>query len=376
MNVQCGGLMKIGKTIQLAFTIGCLITLTAGTCAWSATPAAAPAVTEASIAKDLALLENRFFSRQYASDPTDKRVERLELLVFGGVQDGDLSARWARLNKAIAARPAQAAKDAAPAGQKAGADGDKAGAAAGAGSGSSQYPVLNTLEWRALKKTFANESLDDRLGRLEKKLFGQDAPGMAYVDRVDRLKKTLGIGVAAAAPSGPLGPAPRARSRNLPDTSLDSFVSPFGGFGRRGGEQIYGDEGTYGSPDDRAFGGGLQMNPFTFGFGTPAINGAFNQLFADMQRQMSEINRLGPGTWTLDPKTGEWVEQESGRHVKPDAPTTPHVRPKFGGSVTPPKLRSTPILPTPKRQVFPYDFGGGSKNGDSALPPYADPNSI
>src|SRR5690606_33228046 len=91
------------------------------------------------------------------------------------------------------------------------------GAASGSSGGhagtesSSQYPVLNTLEWRALKKTYPSESIDARLARMEKKLFGMDSPAMAYVDRVDRLKRTLGIGMTAAVPRGPKGPAPKAR---------------------------------------------------------------------------------------------------------------------------------------------------------------------
>ena len=351
------GVMKIGKTIQLAFTIGCFVALSVGGSAWSATPAAAPAVGEASIVKDLALLENRFFSRQYANDPTDKRIERLELLVFGGAQDGDLVGRWSRLNKAIVSRPAQAAESAAkpaPTATK-----EKAGAP----EQSAKYPALNTLEWRALKKTYADESLDARLGRLEKKLFGQEAPGMAYVDRVDRLKKTLGVGITAAAPTGPVGPPPRARGRS---GSVDSFMAPFG---VGSGIQIYGDEGT--DETDHAFGGGMKMNPFTFGFGSPAINGAFNQLFADMQRQMSDMERLGPGSWTLDPKTGEWVEQNSGKRVKPNGMHVPGATmiPR-SGAISPKK----PTSPLPRRQL-PFEFGGNSK-GDSALPPYADPNSI
>jgi hypothetical protein len=329
--------MKIGKTTQLAFTIGiCAVTMFAGV-AGSAAPVAPSAITEASIAKDLAMLENRFFSRQYANDPSEKRVERLELLVFGATQDGDLSQRWSRLNKAIASRAAKPVIKSAPG----------AGPVQKEADSSTQYPVLNTLEWRALKQTFPKETLDGRLARLEKKLFGQDAPGMPYVDRVERLSKTLGIGVTAAVPTGPTGPAPKARPRN---NGLEEYMY------KGGGDHIYGDEGTIGP-----------LPGIGFGFGGSPMNGAFAQLFADMNKQMAEMDRLGPGAWTLDPTTGMWVEQFSGKQVKPSeaAPRS--------------QLPSPRILPKPtfpRRQMSPFNFGGPSNGTPGGLPPYTDPNSI
>lgn len=322
--------MKIGKTTQIAFTIAIsALTLFVGSTA-SAAPAAAPAVTEASIAKDLALLENRFFSHQYANDPTDKRLERLELLVYGATQGGSLPERWARLNKSIATRSqTPIAKSAPSSGEK-------------APESSTQYPVLNTLEWRALKQTYPKESLDQRLGRMEKKLFGQDAPGMAYVDRVDRLKKTLGIGITAAAPSGPTGPAPKARPRSM------GGIQDFSDF------NFGGDDGLM-SP----------MAPFAFGFGNSAMNGAFAQMFADMNKQMAEMEKLGPGSWVFDPKTGMWVEQFTGKQVKPDG--TP------GPKSFAPKAAPKRVLPAPRQ--FNFNFGTG-RDTTNALPPYTDPNSI
>lgn len=226
------------KTIRLALTISMLIgTLAASLPAFSAPQSPAAVVSEQTIIKELPVLEDRFFSRQYANDPTDKRLERLELLVFGATQGGTLDERYGRLKKSIAARTEAAAKI----------SGDKPETA-------SQYPVLNTLEWKALKKTFPSENLDQRLARVEKKLFGQESPGMPYVDRVDRLKRTLGIGVTAAMPTGPIGPAPKARPRGQ---SLDSF--------------LYGDEAMLDGTN---------------------LNGAFAQMFAEMNRQMAEMDQL------------------------------------------------------------------------------------
>lgn len=325
------------QTIRNSLTIGLCVLAVTSIPALSLPAATTGIVSEQILTKDLGLLENRFFSRQYANDPVEKRLERLELLVFGSTQDGTLEQRWGRLNKSIANRAAAEAKEKSASANNVG--GTKTP------DTSSQYPALNTLEWRALKKTFPSESLDQRLARIEKKLFGQDSPGMAYADRVDRLKRTLGVGVTAAVPTGPIGPAPKARPRN----SIDSFNYNFGApslFGQ--GEQTYGDEGLL-----KPFGGSLGGN----------LHSTFAQMFADLNREMADLDdlNLGAGSWVLDPKTGTWVEQFSGRRVKPGAPQAPQTRPQ-------------PKLPTP--QTLPFQFRQNNGNNMNTLPPYADPNSI
>src|SRR5262249_18973351 len=146
------------------------------------------------------------FFKQYSSDPIEKRLQRLELLVFGSTQGGTSEQRAARLRRTIADRDRQAgetAKERPPAGESK------------KPTGSAQYPILSTFEWRVLKKTYPTGTLDERLERLETKLFGQPSPAMAYADRVERLKRMLGMDMAQGVPepSGPLGPKPKARPR-------------------------------------------------------------------------------------------------------------------------------------------------------------------
>lgn len=159
----------------------------------------AAALSEQALDKDIVVLENRFFFHHYGHDPIEKRLERLELMTLGGSQFGTSSERLTRLKAAIVQRDKQAAQIMAEQNKidKAKAESAKPGA-----KPETNYPVLSTLEWRILKKTYATESMDQRLDRLESQLFGVPAQAMSYVDRIERLKKTAGVGVEAFAQPG------------------------------------------------------------------------------------------------------------------------------------------------------------------------------
>lgn len=293
-------------------------------------------------AADIAVLENRFFSHGYSHDPLEKRLERLECMIYGGVQDGSNLGRLNKMKRTVAERSATPLKaetaPAAPPGETA-----KAPASA-------QYPVLNTLEWRALKKTFPGESLDQRLERIETKLFGLPAPSMAYIDRVDRLKKTLGIDLPQS--SGPViagGPMPKARPRpQIPNTV------PFGS------GQF--EENFLNVPN----GMGFPEMSFGFGFHSDIVNHV-NQMFADMNKQMANLTRLGPGSWSYDPKQGVWIEMNTGRKVKPGQQTM-ELLPEDG--TAPQARKSVPPKSAPNRPALPRF------NTPSDLPAYSDPNAI
>lgn len=162
--------------------------------------------------KYLKSLEDRFFFHSYDHDPVEKRVERLELLIFGGHQYGVPEERLDKLKQTIQERDKESARaHAKRAEEKSSA---KSGSNSDTESGSlTQYPVLNTLEWRVLKKTYGKESIDERLGRLEKALFGQESPAMSYADRIDRLKKIAGVNITSLNGNDPQivpGPLPQA----------------------------------------------------------------------------------------------------------------------------------------------------------------------
>jgi hypothetical protein len=191
-------------------------------------PSPSPGASSADPFKDLKSMERRFFFHEYDHDPLEKRLERIELLVFGSAQDGKNTDRLGRIRSAVVARDKEAAqhlaeKNRAIKAQPAAPAAPKATSPAS----SSQYPVLQTLEWRALQKTYSGETLDQRLDRLETTLLGQPSPAMSYSDRIERLKKMIGVETSSgAAPKStqiPQGPTPRALGRR----QMSPFNSPY-----------------------------------------------------------------------------------------------------------------------------------------------------
>lgn len=307
------------------------------------------ATTEQALADHIKVFEHRFFFRLYANDPIEKRLERIELLVFGATQAGSNEERVARLKKTVNDRDAKSGVEVrekeASAAPQAGPS-ETAGKSARVPNSSSQYPILNTLEWRSLKKTFPAETLDQRLERMESKLFGQPSPAMAYADRVERLKRTLGVGMAQEdIPkfSGPLGPMPKARPRSSPDV--------FGGVPNaspRSLPEIFGNS-PGGTVDPFGMGGfpfgGFGATPFGT---TPGMSDIFKQL----EQQMEQMRQMpgGFGIWQWDQESGSWVDPRTGQKLKPGE----------GGKSGPP----APSLPFSKPKPAPE------------IPPYDDPNSI
>lgn len=285
---------------------------------------------------ELEKLENKMFSRLYPNDPPEKRVERLELLVFGATQAGGLDDRWARISKAVKDRQNPESTVVQPK------SGESASASrANAAPLKGNYPAVDSLEWRVLKKTFKAEPISDRLSRLETKLLGQASPGMALFDRVERLKK-IGASVAAGSqpvnpgtavvPPGMLGPMPKAYPRGNPfsfaDPSDPSMPGPFSM-----------------QP--------LPLQPFAGTEDFSSINRLMSEMFSQMNRQMRDLKSMPPGVYQYK--------------LEPGAPGSMGItpfqiqpgKPGQGGPLNP----FQPLAP--KRPAI-----------QDSLPPYADPNSI
>ncbi len=145
-------------------------------------------------------LENHFFEHTYPSDDTEKRVERLEKLVFGESKSGDIQARLQSLsasmpkdtdaaqlsstgqNNQVAQAPQNQnyapTQASAPQAQDPQATPDDP---------STDYPRVDAAEHLLLGKTFQQEPINRRLDQLEVKAFGKSSGNPDLSDRVDKL---------------------------------------------------------------------------------------------------------------------------------------------------------------------------------------------
>jgi hypothetical protein len=228
---------------------------------------AAPAPTPAPRG-DLSQWEQQLLGQSHERDPLDKRIQRLELLLFNGTQEGSLSERLdqirARIESRSAVRPSK-----------------------GAVNGS-----LEQLEQKILKKTFATEPVETRLTRLETKLFGKASPSMSAADRVDRLKRTIGLGE----------PPPIAQ---FPNNNL--MEVPF----------------QHGYPN------GMIM-PFDQSMRPDELNRQMSDMFRQFNQQLRQLHRLPNGSDSA-PFTQPEMPQ------MPQVPQMPRIR-KHSGNELPPYL--------------------------------------
>lgn len=143
-------------------------------------------------------LETHFFEHTYPSDDNEKRVERLEKLVFGESKSGDIQARLQSLSASMPkdTDPAQLSSadqrnqvaqaqasnttntPAAPQAQDSQATPDDP---------STDYPRVDAAEHLLLGKTFQKEPINRRLDQLEVKAFGKSSGNPDLSDRLDKL---------------------------------------------------------------------------------------------------------------------------------------------------------------------------------------------
>jgi len=268
---------------------------------------------------ELKSLEKRFFFHEYDHDPLEKRLERIELLVFGSAQAGEGTARLSRIKAAVVNRDREAAQRLTEKNKELKTPAPTAPSTT-APTSSQQYPILQTLEWRALQKTYGGETLDQRLDRLETSLLGQPSPAMSYADRIERLKKMIGVETAST-PSPrttplPRGPLPKASAKRSPFNS--PYITPL-------------PRGNWDDEDEKSFEDDFQ-----------------NQMNNDLQTMMDMMQRMqrSPGF-----RSPGGMMPFNGRSIV--------IPPGAGdGSSIP---YAVPIPAQPKKPK---------------LPPYADPNSI
>ncbi len=378
----------------------------------SSTTDKAGALSEQALEKEILILENRFFFHHYGHDPIEKRLERLELLTLGASQYGSNSERLSHLKSAIVQRDKQAAQIMADHKAEQARIASKSDGGAKTGTkAETNYPVLSTLEWRILKKTYSAETIDQRLDRLESQLFGMPAQAMSYVDRIERLKKTAGVGSESFSASR-FGPSagfnsgtPISPGTAGPYTAIRKGPMPRAGSGSGSGSgSLFGSLTENSSP----FAG----SPFA---GSPFENfsefdeGSLTDRLLPEMPNMQNLTDIGKlREFAARPGGGGFSGQEIHIRIGPDG-TTSSVRnfgpdgttgstnsfgptdnifeqiqkpmfeffrnfgfgPFFGGSrsgsVTPPSSLSPPVNDLPNLNKRPTR---------EEIPPYSDPNSI
>jgi hypothetical protein len=188
-------------------------------------------------------LEQKFFQHSYAKDSETDRIERIEKMVFGETRKGSDQQRLDSLVQAVPeesndlpdqdAAPKSQPTAEAPARQQAapvrqeptppaaaprrtavkpssqGAPTRTAKPAAAPTEASappppnsSKYPAVTAIENKILNKTYEDEPVEERLNRVEAKVFGKPSRSSDLSERVDRLKQSTGIDVAGRPPQG------------------------------------------------------------------------------------------------------------------------------------------------------------------------------
>lgn len=172
--------------------------------------------------KDLDRLEMKFFHHTKPKLETSERLERLEKMFFGEGKEGPVNERLNNLKKLVPdldevelerkkreVKPKAQAKpqlqsqtpSTASSSSSYQAPSQSARDLPRADEGTS-YPAITAIEKRKLGKTYEGEAVSNRLGRLEKKIFGKVSSSNDFTDRMDRLKVASGVDVTREAPLG------------------------------------------------------------------------------------------------------------------------------------------------------------------------------
>lgn len=197
-----GNQTLLARTIGLTLRVAVFVTLWHG-----AVPAIAADADSAD--PNVPKLEQKFFEHTYPKDPLPQRLERIEKMVFGEAKTG---ADGERLSKLIQAVPGlNSVPDVPPPASTNTASGDaqdvpmpppsKSRAPQPIADGS-KYPQVSAMELKLLGKDYGADPVDQRLARLETKVFGKPSGSTDLSDRVDALKNRTGVDVSKQVPAG------------------------------------------------------------------------------------------------------------------------------------------------------------------------------
>lgn len=158
--------------------------------------AACPCFAADNPGQTISLLENNFFEHTYPTDNEEKRVERLEKLIFGESKTGDLQARIKSLSASLPkdtdatlltdqnSNRSQNQQISSSQGQSTNLNPAQS---SDTDDTNTDYPRVDAAEHLLLGKTFPHEPINRRLDQLEVKAFGKPSANPDLSDRVDKL---------------------------------------------------------------------------------------------------------------------------------------------------------------------------------------------
>jgi hypothetical protein len=157
-------------------------------------------------------LEQKFFEHTYPKDPLPQRLERIEKMGFGESKTGADGERLSKLIQAVPGLNSVAdVPSASSSSSTASSDAQDVPMAppsksrtqsAQNVSDGTQYPQVSAMEQKLLGKDFSVDPVDQRLARLETKVFGKPSASTDLSDRVDALKGKTGVDITKQAPLG------------------------------------------------------------------------------------------------------------------------------------------------------------------------------
>jgi len=286
--------------------------------------------------EQLSATEQKLLQKTYNNDPLAKRLQRLELTLFGATQSGSDEQRWQHIKHCLN------------------------------NTGKTNKNIsssLNELEKYIFKgkptpqagkttsqagKTTSQATALQRLNRLETKVFGKPTPSMPTAYRIERLQRTLGITGTSGGIAELPGTLP-APMRGMPPGMEMPPGMPMFGFGNNFG---FGDNGM----------------------GDPDFSSQMSQLF----REMQEMQRMQPFGFDQDPNQNPNYEEhrfymystpDGGFKFgqEPDPNFNPNNRKPDNGK----NKKLKPNAPAPAPQLIPQP-----RTPDERIPSYADPNFI
>jgi len=209
------GLSRGGLIALSSLVVALPLSISLSTVVWAAgTPDA-----------NLAQLEEKLFQHSYPKDTETQRIERVEKFVYGDTRKGSEDQRLNNLMQSLSSESGSAAEDGAGAQASAPSPQENRSSPPASAAKSqktakrpaveeqpdrpahenisgTKYPAVTAIEQKVFHESFETENIDDRLARLETKVYGKASANQDLFDRVDKLKQTTGIDVAGRAPRG------------------------------------------------------------------------------------------------------------------------------------------------------------------------------